>query len=220
MPDGAHHQHSDQPANAVSAKSGRPRLMSKPGRPVRAPRRLSELDRAERGWAVLRTVIILIVFWCGLIAVYYATPAGRTNAADAFPRLAVGLLVFAAVLAWQNSRIGRVELPELLAARALGSAIPLFLTVFATIYLTLSHTSAADFSQRLNHTRALYFTITVFSTVGFGDITPATDAARLMVSIQMLLDLVIIALVVRLLLNAAKTSLVRADQASPSLPET
>jgi hypothetical protein len=174
---------------------------------------LSELSAAERRWALLRTVIRLIVFWCGLIALYYAAPAGNDGAADAFPRLAVGLLVFAAVLAWQNSWVGRAGLPELRAAGSLGSVLPLFLTVFATIYLSLSHTAAANFSQRLDHTRALYFTITVFSTVGFGDITPARDAARIMVSIQMLLDLVIIALVARLLLNAAKTSLVRADQA-------
>ena len=43
------------------------------------------------------------------------------------------------------------------------------------------------FSQKLDHSRALYFTITVFSTVGFGDITPTNDAARLAVGAQMLL---------------------------------
>jgi hypothetical protein len=52
------------------------------------------------------------------------------------------------------------------------------------------------------------------STVGFGDITPTTDAARVLVSLQMLLDLVIIALIVRLVLNTAKTSLLRACQNS------
>ena len=46
--------------------------------------------------------------------------------------------------------------------------------------------------------------VTVFSTVGFGDITPKGDLARILVSIQMLLDLVVIGAVVRLLTNAAK----------------
>ena len=41
--------------------------------------------------------------------------------------------------------------------------------------------------------------------MGFGDITPTTELARLVVSAQMLLDLVVIGAVVRLLLNAVKT---------------
>ena len=58
----------------------------------------------------------------------------------------------------------------------------------------------------------MYFTITVFSTVGFGDITPRTDSWRILVSIQMLLDLVIIGAVVRILINAAKMGLARNDR--------
>ena len=61
------------------------------------------------------------------------------------------------------------------------------------------------FTQPLDHTRALYFTISVFSTVGFGDITPRTDTARLIVAAQMLLDLAIIGVVVRLIFNAARS---------------
>ncbi|HTT88103.1 MAG TPA: potassium channel family protein, partial [Acidimicrobiales bacterium] len=79
---------------------------------------------------------------------------------------------------------------------------------------SLSDFSRRDFSQALDHTRALYFTITVFSTVGFGDITPTTDSARILVSIQMLLDLVIIGAVARILINAAKIGLARNDQPS------
>ena len=80
--------------------------------------------------------------------------------------------------------------------------------------LSLSHASAGTFTEQLDHTRALYFTITVFSTVGFGDITPKTDLARVIVSIQMLLDLVILGSGVRLLLNAAQTGLARARRSS------
>ena len=60
-------------------------------------------------------------------------------------------------------------------------------------------------SEPLNHTGALYLVITVFSTVGFGDITPKGDLARIVTSIQMLLDLVVIGAVVRLLTTAAKS---------------
>ena len=61
---------------------------------------------------------------------------------------------------------------------ALGVVIALFLALFASIYLAMCHESVKTFTQQLDHIRALYFTVNIFSTVGFGDITPRTDAAR------------------------------------------
>jgi hypothetical protein len=121
--------------------------------------------------------------------------------------------------------VTRAEFPGLRAIRALGVAIPLFLVVFAVLYLSLSQASANHFSEPLDHTGALYLVITVFSTVGFGDITPEGDLARISVSIQMLLDLVVIGAVVRLLTTAAKTGIggaapptPRSDAGAPSPP--
>jgi voltage-gated potassium channel len=84
--------------------------------------------------------------------------------------------------------------------------IPLFLLTFAGLYLSLSAASTGRFSEPLNHTGALYLAITFFSTVGFGDITPQDDLARIATSVQMLLDLVVIGAVVRLLTTAAKSA--------------
>ena len=182
------------------------------------PRRLSELEKGERRRAWLRTGAVLALAWIVLITVYYLAPAGlipaRHAGTGAVFRLGVGIALFAAILAAQARRIVGAELPELRAVEALGLVIPLFLVVFATVYLSLSNASAVTFSEQLDHTRALYFAITVFSTVGFGDITPKTDLARIIVSIQMLLDLVIIGAVVRLLLNAAQAGLARAQDTS------
>lgn len=179
------------------------------------PRRLSELDKGERRRAWLRTVAVLALAWAVLIAVYYLVPAGvvptrRHPGADTFVHLGIAAALFAAILAGLARRIVAAELPELRAFEALGVVIPLFLVVFASTYLSLSNSSAVMFTEQLNHTRALYFTITIFSTVGFGDITPKTDLAQIIVSIQMLLDLAIIGVVVRMLLNAAQVSLARA----------
>jgi voltage-gated potassium channel len=182
------------------------------------PRRLSELEKGERRRAWLRTGAVLALVWVVLITVYYLVPPGlvpaRHRGTDAFLHLGVGAALFAAILAWQARQIVGAELPELRAVEALGLVIPLFLILFATFYLSMSNASAHMFSQPLDHTRAIYFTITVFSTVGFGDITPQTDLARIIVSIQMLLDLVIIGAVVRMILNAAQAGLARARDSS------
>ena len=182
------------------------------------PRRLSDLDKGERRRAWIRTGVVLALAWIVLIIVYYVVPAGvvpaRHSGADAFLHLGAGIALFAAILAWQARRIVGAELPELRAIQALGVVIPLFLVLFASFYLSLSNSSPVTFTQQLDHTRAIYFTITVFSTVGFGDITPRTDLARIIVSAQMLLDLVIIGAVVRMLLKAAQAGLARTRDSS------
>ena len=51
---------------------------------------------------------------------------------------------------------------------------------------------------------ALYLTVTVFSTVGFGDISAASQPGRILVTIQMILNLIVLGAGVRLLTGAVK----------------
>ncbi len=62
----------------------------------------------------------------------------------------------------------------------------------------------AAFGSHLTRLDTLYFSTTVFTTVGSGDIVAETQAGRAAVLRQMVLDLVILGLVVRLVVNATK----------------
>ncbi len=174
-------------------------------------RRFLEMDRRQRRRVVVRAVITISVTWVVLIAMYYLMPVGTSGRGE-LVRLVVGLAVVVVVLIWQVREILRADFPGFKAVEALAVIVPLFLLVFSYIYLSMSHSSSSTFSENLNHVKAMYFTVTVFSTVGFGDITPKTDTARIIVSVQMLIDLVIIGAGVRLLISAAKTGLARRQQ--------
>ena len=75
--------------------------------------------------------------------------------------------------------ITRARCPGLRAVEALALTAPLFLVMFAGVYVVVAQDNAANFStHELTRTDALYFTLTVLSTVGFGDITATSQSAR------------------------------------------
>jgi|SRR3954447_576689 hypothetical protein len=141
-----------------------------------------------------------------VVAVYFAVPLTHHKRSFVVLRIALGLAVFAFTLAVELRAIIRSRRPMLRAAVALALVLPVFIVVFAWTYLTMSLSSPRAFGGELSHISALYFTVTVFATVGFGDITAKTDAARLAVTAQMLLDLAVVAGVVRLIFGAARST--------------
>lgn len=167
--------------------------------------RLADLDPAARRRALVRTGLTIVVALALLIAALYLLPFNHFSSQRSVVRLGVVIALVAAVFILQVRRISRAELPELRAVEALGIVIGVFLVGFSIIYLSMSRNNVHTFTQPLDPTRALYFTISVFSTVGFGDITPSTDPARLVVAAQMLLDLAIIGVAVRMIFTAARS---------------
>ncbi|HEU5268089.1 MAG TPA: potassium channel family protein [Jatrophihabitans sp.] len=140
----------------------------------------------------------------GLLAAYFLAPVRAKTPTQEVLWLVAALAAFVVVIGLQVRAIAKSRHPQWRAIESIAVAIPLFLIVFARIYLTVSSVTSHAFSVDLDRTRALYFTITVFSTVGFGDISPQTDFARWIVSVQMLLDLVVLGAIVRVLFGAAE----------------
>ncbi len=144
---------------------------------------------------------------------YFLVPVGHRHTTHSLirdigvmARLGVATAIFIAVLLFEIRGITRARHPMLRAGVAMSIVIPLFLVFFAWIYLNMSNSDVQTFGAPMDHMKALYFTVTVFSTVGFGDITPKTDLAELVTTVQMLADLAVIAVVVRLILGVASRS--------------
>jgi hypothetical protein len=123
--------------------------------------------------------------------------------------LVVGLVVVGLLVAWQLREIVRSPYPRIRAIGALATSLPLFLVVFASTYYLMGAAQPLSFSEPMGRLDAAYFTVTVFSTVGFGDIVPTTQAARTVTTIQMLGNLVMVGLVARALFSAVQTNISR-----------
>jgi voltage-gated potassium channel len=159
--------------------------------------------------AVFRSLVSTVL----LVVLYYVLPLDHVK--NVAVTLTVGLVILAAVTVLQLRVISKAAYPALRAIEALATTLPLFLLLFASAYFIMAGASQANFSTHsLTHTDALYFTVTVFSTVGFGDITAVSETARLVVIVQMILDLLALGLVVRAFVSAVQSA---RQQASPDV---
>jgi len=153
---------------------------------------------------VVRSTLRSLVFAAGLVAIYYLLPFDRVSTWAAVVMLAIGLLALVGLIVLQVRTIVRSPYPGLWGVESLATSIPLFLLLFAGTYLVLSTASPDNFNEHLTHSRALYFTVTVFSTEGFGDLKAESDAARLVITAQMIADLVILGVALKVIMGAVK----------------
>jgi hypothetical protein len=144
------------------------------------------------------------------LAVYYLLPLpDRRSDAVTVVLLVVGLATVAVVLVWHIRAIISSNYPRMRAIEALAVAAPMFLLLFAAAYFLLANSSTSNFGTELTRTDTLYFSVTVFSTTGFGDIAPHSSDARLLVTGQMIGNMIFIGLGIRQLLAATQLGLRR-----------
>lgn len=168
-----------------------------------------DLDRRQRRQLAVRSGLRIVFLIVLLIALYAVLPAASRSGVKTLAQLTVGLLVLVGLLVWEVRSILDADHPEVRAAETIALAVSVLIIVFAFTYLSLSHANPASFSQRLDHVGAVYFTVTVISTVGFGDIVARTDAARILVTVQILLDLGILVGIARAVVFAARVGVRR-----------
>ena len=163
-------------------------------------------DLWVHGLFVLGRVVLTVAALC---ATYFLIPTRAPGEGLGVPWLILQLGIFVAVVGVQVPAIIRARYPILRAVESLAVLVPIYLLIWARIYLASSQNDPTGFSRSLDHVAALYFTVTVFATVGFGDVVARTDSMMLLVTVQMLGNLVVLGLGIRLLTSAARRGIAR-----------
>ncbi|WP_165555632.1 potassium channel family protein [Kribbella pittospori] len=165
----------------------------------------AQLPRRTRRRLAMTSLLRSLLVSSVIIVGYFVLPMRLDS--SAVVGLVLGLTFVAVVLAWQIRDIARSPYPRIRAIGSLATSLPLFLAVFATTYFLIARADPANFSEPLSRLDAAYFTVTVFATVGFGDIVAVTSLARTITIVQMIGDLVVVGLVARTLLGAVQHNL-------------
>ena len=139
----------------------------------------------------------------GFMLLYFAMPMSRDDLAGGAPAVRAVLLLAALVLItlFLGLLARRSLRPDRLLAERLApllGAVNLVVVFFSLIY----YGNAEDFSGLETRMDALYFTVATLCTVGYGDIVPVSPAARAVVTLQMVFDLVIVTSAISFIVNA------------------
>ncbi|MGY1734911.1 potassium channel family protein [Geodermatophilus sp. SYSU D00684] len=165
---------------------------------------------------LLRGVARTLLTTAGLLVVYALLPLDRAFTAGTVLALGAGVLAVGVLVVVQVRAILRSRHPGLQAVEGIALSLPLFLLLFATVFVQLSGTDPRAFSEPLDRVDGVYFVVTVFTTVGFGDITAVSTVARVLTTLLMVGDLVLIGLVLKLFLGAVDRR--RAAQTGAAAP--
>ena len=139
----------------------------------------------------------ILVTCLALVVLYVAAPVDTRTTVGAVTVMAVAAAVFAAVFTHHVRALHHTPYPILRAANLLATTLTLFILGFSLTYLALAQADPDAFSEPLGKVSAVYFTVTVLATVGFGDITATTDVTRAVVTLQMLSGITLLGVLVR-----------------------
>ncbi|MDQ1631445.1 MAG: hypothetical protein QOC80_1417 [Frankiaceae bacterium] len=153
---------------------------------------------------LLRVAVRVAAFTLALSVLYGLAPLGDRRHDFIAVQLALSLAAFVLIIVWEIREIFRSRFPAIQAIEAVAVSIPMLLLMFSAAYVEMEAASTGSFSEPLTRIDALYFSMTVFSTVGFGDITARSEVARMLVTFQMFADLVLVGFIAKVLFGAVQ----------------
>lgn len=155
----------------------------------------SRAQRAAIGRSVARTVLVLF----GVTAVFLLLPVQAFNLSDTIRIVAVfliGLAGIAFLIVWQVMAYRDAKISG--RARLQGLIVALYVAVlfFALSYYLMALSGPEQIAGLKTRMDALYFSLTIMSTVGFGDVHAESQASRAIVSLHLAFNLLFVSLAV------------------------
>jgi len=166
-----------------------------------------EPDRRMLDWRLAASVLGLVGFVAAILLAYFALPPDRLDPASAAQALVlVGLAIGLLVLLYARGlrRVSGAARPVMRVLSMLIVFFVVLVVLFSYVYLSMEARRPGQIPGLDTHIDALYFTVTMLTTVGFGDISPAGQTARAVATGQMVFNLVF--------LGAAVTAAVHVGQ--------
>ncbi len=155
--------------------------------------------------STLRKALLTVLTIVVPLVVYFALPLDRE-----FGELIAVLLVVSAAASLIPLSVRQAQMvltsadPLFDAMRCIVSALVFLVVAFSSAYFVL----AANFDNQVKgldtKLDAIYFTITILATVGFGDISATGQTARAIVSGQMVVNFAVLAVALRVITWALK----------------
>ena len=155
---------------------------------------------------VIVGVVRALLITLAILGAYALLPLNRLSNVRAFVMLLAALAAFVVLLIVQLRAISRSDLPGLRAIEALATSVPTLLVIFAGTYYVMGVSSPDWFSESMSKLDSVYFTITVFATVGFGDITATAPESRAAVTIQMVVNVLVLSVGLRVILGVVQAA--------------
>lgn len=181
------------------------------GRPTKAPLAVgvawdtAQMLQALRSDPLVRMLGHATVTLLLSTVAYYVVPL-RFDRVDPWTvgRLVAALLLLALLVVLiraQGRRSNRRQTPDYVRIQWLLTALYALVLLFALTYAAVALQVPGQFAGLENRTDALYFSVTLVATVGFGDIHPVGGAARLIATVHMVFNLIYVGTAIRMLVS-------------------
>ncbi|MEI2784510.1 MAG: potassium channel family protein [Candidatus Nanopelagicales bacterium] len=142
----------------------------------------------------------------GILALYMWIPEPSSDDPPwlVFAAIVVVTIVYCIAGVWALFRIQKARHPAATGITMLAVMVTAIIAIFALAYLSLSIDNPANFNVPLDKISALYFTMTILTTVGFGDIHAQTHPAMIAVMVQMVLSLTLVTTLAKVLMETSR----------------